>query len=202
MTWDGISGYISGLKLSDVPWKRLVCSYGVAARFPELFEQIDGENTDSAEEALRLLTGEIEHQATLWPCTPFALVFLVRKLKELASQPESDRKNRLQSSILDILRNVAEACAYALQWQHADPLPCFADLLEERHLLPANAQSEDTYMLIEEGFDFSDEQFFSFYFYSLEVLEAAAAECGKPENGLPECMTAGFLEALNQCNVS
>ena len=198
MTADSISVYISGLKPSEVPWERLVSSYGNAAKFPELFEQISGANSDEAMKALGVLSGEIEHHATLWPCTPFASIFLVRRLKELASQPESDSKNKLQCGILDILRDIAEACAYALKWQHADPLPCFSDLLDEKYLLPADVQSEDVYMLIEDGVDFSDEQFFSFYFYSLEVLKAAAAEC----SGFPEHMTAGFFEGLNQCDVN
>ena len=137
MTADGISVYISGLKPSEVPWERLVSTYGWASNFPALLERVSCGTADEALSALDTLAGEMEHQDTLWPCTPFALVFLVRALEKALMNPDS----RAACRILDILTVIAEGCAWAFSIEHAEPLPRFADMLDERHLPPSAEKS-------------------------------------------------------------
>ncbi len=175
----------------EVPWERLVSTYGWASEFPALLERVSCGTADEALGALDTLAGEIEHQNTLWPCTPFALVFLVRELEKASMQPDS----RAACRILEILTVIAEVCAWAFSLEHAEPLPRFADMLDERYL-PLSTEKES---LTEEDFGFSDELFFSFYHYSYEVLRTASDICRQPRSGELQCAVELFLDALGGC---
>lgn len=164
-----ISAYIDRLSADDIPWRRLVSTYGWAEDFPALIGCVLRGNTEEAMEALKTLSGQIEHQNTLWPCTPFALAFLARKLKEICGQPEDEQDIRTACGIVDVLTQVAQACEWAFEVEHAGPLPEFADMLDEVNLPPEDSQNP---------VDFSDELFFSLYFYSFKIIEEAAQLCG------------------------
>lgn len=190
----GTAEFISGLKQDDIPWERLVSTYGWASDFSALLERVSCGTADEALSALDTLAGEIAHQDTLWPCTPFALVFLVRALKEVRTRQNSHAAFR----IIEILTDIAEVCAWAFSLEHADPLPCFADMLDERHLPPSGEKEP----LTEEDFGFSDELFFSFYHYSYEVLRTASDICRQPLCGELQYAAELFLDAFGGCAVS
>ncbi len=167
-----MTGYTSGLGIEDVPWKRLISSYGRADGFPRLLDRIDSPDVTSALKAVDTLKDEMEHQGTLWPCTPFALVFLCRRIDEAVSM-----KKRLQpqvtDGVFDILEIITEACSHAFACEHAEALPHFSDMLREEYLLSDELQNSGN------GFDIPDELFFSFYHYSFRLLKTAVPLCAK-----------------------
>ena len=79
--------YIANLKIKNVPWDRLSCSYGTA----ELFAQILNTLTKAVKKSkfdekelsglLDEIFGECEYQETFWHATPFALVFWCEFIK-------------------------------------------------------------------------------------------------------------------------
>lgn len=175
--------YITGLRVEDVPWKRLISSYGWAERFPKLLSDVASQDEEAAAKALSTLCDEIEHQDTLWPCTPFALVFLYKRFVQTTSQPE--RSQIVISGVLEIFDTIADACRYAFSAEHADALPGFSDMLSEKYLLPGGLQdNDDVYLCIEDGFDIPDELFYSIYYYSHEVLRLSVPFC--TQAGAPE----------------
>jgi len=54
----GTAEYVSGLKPVDVPWERLVSTYGWAAGFPALIERVSCGTTEETLSALDTLAGE------------------------------------------------------------------------------------------------------------------------------------------------
>ena len=186
--------YVGGLSVHDIPWHRLVCTYGWAEDFPALLERVSDGSPDEAAEALKTLSGEIEHQDTLWPCTPFALVFLVRLLKEICLRQDGQRMDTA-CGIVDILKNTAQVCRWAFGLEHADPLPCFADMLNEENLPPRG----DRELPVEEGLDFSDELFFSFYYYSFEILKSVEEIYKMTADGAVRAAMAGLNETISFC---
>ncbi len=185
-----ISAYADRLRIEDIPWCRLVSTYGRAEDFPALIGRVLRGNSEEAMEALKILSGQIEHQNTLWPCTPFALTFLARKLKAICGQPEDEQDIRTACGIADALTHVAQVCEWAFNMEHAGPLPEFADMLNQANLPP-----EDSQNLV----DFSDELFFSFYFYSFKIIKEAAQLCGKPANDALRSAIAELNEILSRC---
>ena len=54
--------------------------------------------------------------------------------------------------------------------EHADPLPSFADMLNEEYLWSEEYDEDEDILRYEEEEVFPDDLFFSFYYYSLQVL--------------------------------
>ena len=54
--------------------------------------------------------------------------------------------------------------------EHAAPLLCFSDMLKEEYLWPAEYDEEEDEMRYEEDEVFPDDLFYSFYYYSGEVV--------------------------------
>ena len=54
--------------------------------------------------------------------------------------------------------------------EHADPLPSFADMLNEEYLWSEEYDEDEDILRYEEEEVFRDDLFFSFYYYSLQVL--------------------------------
>ena len=54
--------------------------------------------------------------------------------------------------------------------EHADPLPNFVDMLNEEYLWSEEYDEDEDMIRYEEDEVFSDDLFFSFYYYSLQVL--------------------------------
>ena len=79
--------YIANLKIKDVPWDRLSCSYGTAELFAQILntlaKAVKKSKFDEKElnELLDEIVAQCEYQETFWHATPFALVFLVRIYK-------------------------------------------------------------------------------------------------------------------------
>ena len=66
--------------------------------------------------------------------------------------------------------NGVDICADAARMKHAQPLEHFADLLDDRNLLPEEYTEEDLCYILEDPEAVSDELFCSLYYYSLMVL--------------------------------
>ena len=54
--------------------------------------------------------------------------------------------------------------------EHADPLPHFVDMLNEEYLWSEEFDEDEDVLRYEEEDVFPDDLFFSFYYYSLQVL--------------------------------
>ena len=147
--------YIETVKVSDIPWHRLTTSYGRATDFPAHLEVLwDMKDVDAIDAAGEELAQNIEHQSTLWHATPFALVFLLRIFKRaIEEQGHNEVARYLVEELAELFLIIAECIRDGLMLEHADQLPNFEDILryEEEEVFP-------------------DDLFFSFYYYSLQVL--------------------------------
>lgn len=138
--------FISSVSITDIPWRRLVCSSGRAGNFPQWLNDLSElKSRSNINFALSSLSQNMEHQSTLWHCTPFALIFAVRALDNALQQLEQNKlADDLAGELIDwfawINRGIEENEAY----EHAAPLEHFADLLDERYLLP-DVNSHDNY---------------------------------------------------------
>ena len=120
----------------------------------------------------------IEHQGTLWHVTPFATVFLARIFKRaLASASTDPVAHQAVNHIGELFTVLLESIRDAQTLEHADPLPTFADLLTEDSLWPDD--EEDDELRWEEEDVFSDSMFYSFWFYTNEVLADALNGLGE-----------------------
>ena len=130
--------FISSVSITDIPWNRLVCSSGRARAFPQWLNDLsDLKSRSNINFALSSLSQNMDHQSTLWHCTPFALIFAVRALDNALQQLEQNElADFLAGELIDwfawLNRGINEIEAY----EHAAPLEHFADLLDERYLLP------------------------------------------------------------------
>ena len=165
-----IQTYIETVQVNDIPWHRLTTTYGRATDFPEaldvLWNMESIETVDVAGEALEL---NIEHQSTLWHATPFAMIFLLR-----------------------IFKKAQEASAHNAV-AHADPLPNFEDMLNEEYLWSEEYDEDEDVLRFEEDDVFPDDLFFSFYYYSLQILLLAIPLLDTSDEG--EAKLLGLISA-------
>ena len=164
--------YIENVKVSDIPWHRLTTSYGRGTDFPNQFDvlwKMDSiEAVDAAGEDIAL---NIEHQSTLWHATPFAMIFLLRIFKKaLEERTQNEVAHYLVEQMVDLFTVIAECIRDGLMLEHADPLPNFEDMLNEEYLWSKEYDEDEDILRYEEEEVFSDDLFFSFYYYSLQVL--------------------------------
>ena len=164
--------YIETVKVSDIPWHRLTTTYGRATDFPEALDVLWNmeimETVDAAGEALEL---NIEHQSTLWHATPFAMIFLLRIFKKaLEERTQNEVAHYLAEQLVDLFTVIAECIRDGLVLEHADPLPHFVDMLNEEYLWSEEYDEDEDVLRYEEEEVFPDDLFFSFYYYSLQVL--------------------------------
>lgn len=164
--------YIETVKVSDIPWHRLTTSYGRATDFPKeldvlwKMESIDA--VDAADEEIAL---NIEHQSTLWHATPFALIFLLRIFeKAVEEQRHNEVARYLAEALVELFIVIVESIKDSLVLEHADPLPNFVDMLDEEYLWSEVYDEDEDMIRYEEDEVFPDDLFFSFYYYSLQVL--------------------------------
>lgn len=73
--------YMDSLKMEDIPWIRLATPYGRAEKIPEYFQKLYSKDKEVLDNNLKNIKWNIEHQDTLWPVTPVALVFLMKKVR-------------------------------------------------------------------------------------------------------------------------
>ena len=164
--------YIETVKVSDIPWHRLTTSYGRATDFPAHLEVLwDMKDVDAIDAAGEELAQNIEHQSTLWHATPFAMVFLLHIFKKaLEERTQNDVAHYLVEQLVDLFTVIAECIRDGLMLEHADPLPKFEDMLNEEYLWSEEYDEDEDILRYEEEEVFPDDLFFSFYYYSLQVL--------------------------------
>ena len=180
--------YIETVKVSDIPWHRLTTTYGRATDFPAHLAVLwDMKNVDAIDAAGEELAQNIEHQSTLWHATPFAMVFLLRIFKKaLEERTQNEVAHYLVEQLVDLFTVIAECIRDGLMLEHADQLPNFEDMLNEEYLWSEEYDEDEDILRYEEEEVFPDDLFFSFYYYSLQVLllgkpllDAANEEEGK-----------------------
>ena len=164
--------YIETVKVSDIPWHRLTTTYGRATDFPAHLEVLwDMKDVDAIDAAGEELAQNIEHQSTLWHATPFAMVFLLRIFKKaLEERTQNEVAHYLVEQLVDLFTVIAECIRDGLMLEHADPLPKFEDMLNEEYLWSEEYDEDEDILRYEEEEVFPDDLFFSFYYYSLQVL--------------------------------
>ena len=164
--------YIATVKVSDIPWHRLTTTYGRATDFPtELDVLWNMESIETINAAGEELAQNIEHQSTLWHATPFAMIFLFRIFKKAQEERTQNKVAQyLAEQLVDLFSVIAECIRDGLLLEHADPLPCFEDMLNEEYLWSEEYDEDEDVLRYEEEDVFPDDLFFSFYYYSLQVL--------------------------------
>ncbi|MFC2718895.1 MAG: hypothetical protein ACFN1D_07820 [Veillonella parvula] len=164
--------YIETVKVSDIPWHRLTTTYGRATDFPAHFEVLwDMKDVDAIDAAGEELAQNIEHQSTLWHATPFALIFLLRILKKAVEEQGHNQIARyLVKELAELFIIIAECIRDGLMLEHVDQLSNFEDMLNEEYLWSEEYDEDEDVLRYEEEDVFPDDLFFSFYYYSLQVL--------------------------------
>ena len=181
--------FIDQLTLEGVPWHRLTTPYGRGDELPKLLKDLSSlKNRESVESSVRKISHLIEHQGTLWHVTPFATVFLARIFRSaLADASTNPVAHQVVDHIGELFAVLLESVRVAQKLEHADPLPKFVDLLTEDSLWPDD--EEDDELRWEEEEVFSESMFYSFWFYTKEVLTNAL-------NGLEE-VPQEFTESIS-----
>ena len=167
-----IQTYIETVKVSDIPWHRLTTTYGRATDFPAHLEVLwDMKDVDAIDAAGEELAQNIEHQSTLWHATPFALIFLLRIFKKaVEEQGHNEVAKYLVDELTELFIIIAECIRDGLMLEHVDQLSNFEDMLNEEYLWPEEYDEDEDVLRYEEEEVFPDDLFFSFYYYSLQVL--------------------------------
>ena len=187
--------YIENVKVSDIPWNRLTTSYGRGTDFPNQFDVLwkmeSIESVDAAGEELAL---NIEHQSTLWHATPFAMIFLLRIFKKAKEESvHNEVAQYLAEQLVELFTVIAECIRDGLMLEYADPLPSFEAMLNEEYLWSEEYDEDEDVLRYEEEDVFPDDLFFSFYYYSLQVLLLAIPLLDKSHEG-----EANLLELLTE----
>ena len=187
--------YIETVQVSDIPWHRLTTSYGRGTDFPNQFDvlwKMDSiEAVDVAGEDIAL---NIEHQSTLWHATPFAMIFLLRIFKKAQEESaHNEVAQYLAEQLVELFTVIAECIRDGLMLEHADPLPNFEDMLNEEYLWSEEYDEDEDVLRYEEEDVFPDDLFFSFYYYSLQVLLLAIPLLDTSDEG--EAKLLGLISA-------
>ena len=187
--------YIETVQVSDIPWHRLTTTYGRATDFPtELDVLWNMESIETINAAGEELAQNIEHQSTLWHATPFAMIFLFRIFKKAQEERTQNKVAQyLAEQLVDLFSVIAECIRDGLLLEHADPLPCFEDMLYEEYLWSEEYDEDEDVLRYEEEDVFPDDLFFSFYYYSLQVLLLAIPLLDKSHEG-----EANLLDLLTE----
>ena len=160
--------YISNLKIDDVPWGRLSCSYGTAELFAQILNSlakaVKKSKFDENElgELLDEIVAQCVHQETFWHATPFALVFLVRIYK--SALVEKGEAAKFISRKLEVFfKLILEICKKVEQMEHAKSLAKMEQMLEPKYLE----------IIEQDELNYDDRLFYSFYYYSSVVLQGS-----------------------------
>ena len=160
--------YISNLKIDDVPWDRLSCSYGTAELFAQilntLIKSVKKSKFDEKElnDLLDEIFGECEYQETFWHATPFALVFLVQIYKSALSE-KGEAAKFISRKLEEFFKLMLEICEKIEQMEHAKPLAKMEQMLEPKYLE----------IIEQDELSYNDRLFYSFYYYSNMILQGA-----------------------------
>ncbi|MDE6775070.1 MAG: hypothetical protein K2J37_02000 [Ruminococcus sp.] len=168
---DSIKEYINNLKISDIPWNRMVTAYSTAENYPKYLDILDSmQNIKEMNEALDNIS-DFEHQSTLFTPAPFALVFLIRIHKKAKHTNTSEAEwlvKELDKSF-DYYLEVCNESTDAEWFEGVQPLSNFSDMLDEKYLLPEDYTEDD----LEEYYEnfMPDDCFYSLYYYSGILLK-------------------------------
>lgn len=172
--------YINRLNIECIPWHRMFTAYGTAENYDELLSVLEQTlDVDEWNKAFNRIS-DFEHQSTMFPPAPFALVFLVRILKKLLNCRKSSA-NIIAKKLIHQFTYYAEICNDAEKEKHAPPLDNFSEMLDEQYLLSENFEDSELEEIFENPDSVPDELFYSFYYYSKVVLSQVPdilAECG------------------------
>jgi len=163
-----VTSLINDLKAEEIPWSRLLSAYGTAEDFPKYIKYL--ENAETALEAVHSLGSDIEHQSTMFPCTPFALIFLVRARKKY-SHEDTDTAKAICDELDEMFgffgKVIEEYGSISYDEAHEDIM----DMLKEEYLIPEDMSDDvfDDDEMLEQLM--SDRQFYSCYYYSGLVLK-------------------------------
>ena len=187
--------YIESVQIVDIPWHRLTTSYGRATDFPAHLAVLwDMKDVDAIDAAGEELAQNIEHQSTLWHATPFAMIFLLRIFKKAQEESaHNEVAQYLAEQLVELFTVIAECIRDGLMLEHADPLPNFEDMLNEEYLWSEEYDEDKDVLRFEEDDVFPDDLFFSFYYYSLQVLLLAIPLLDKSHEG-----EANLLDLLTE----
>jgi len=187
--------YIETVQVSDIPWHRLTTTYGRATDFPaELDVLWNMESMDAVDAAGETLELNIEHQSTLWHATPFAMIFLLRIFKKAQeASAHNEVVQYLVEQLVELFTVIAECIRDGLMLEHADPLPNFEDMLNEEYLWSEEYDEDEDVLRFEEDDVFPDDLFFSFYYYSLQILLLAIPLLDTSDEG--EAKLLGLISA-------
>ena len=163
--------YISNLKIDDVPWDRLSCSYGTAELFMQILNSLAKAvkkskfNEKELGELLDEIVAQCEYQETFWHATPFALVFLVRIYKSALSEKGEAAKfiSRKLEAFFKLMLEIFEKVE---QMEHAKPLAKMEQMLEPKYLE----------IVDQDELSYDDRLFYSFYYYSNVVLQGSGVK--------------------------
>lgn len=168
--------FIRNVKIENIPWNRLNTAYTWATDFPEYLNVIQAmSNWSEVKSALSTVFSNIEHQSTLWRATPFSMIFLVRSFEKAVAEMNH---NKIAFFIVEELLQFFILIAELFEEEKAfdspssTPLPFFEDMLKEEYLFPEKPEKEEEEDILweEDMENFSDELFYSFYYYSYEAL--------------------------------
>lgn len=168
--------YMQNIRCEEVPWHRITTAYGRAADFPEYFTTVwKMTDSEAVSSALNEIMINIEHQSTLWHATPFAMIFLVRIFQHaLAERKVNEIARFVVDQLLDFFTVIAECFQDGDGMEHADQLPFFSDMLDERYLWSEEYDEEEDEIRYEEEDVFPDDLFYSFWYYSCQALRPCA----------------------------
>jgi len=164
--------YIENVKVRDIPWHRLTTAYKRATDFDKYFDVLfKMKSKEDVEEAGNEIAVNIEHQDTLWQATPFACIFLYRVFKKaLNDRDKNPVAVYLVPELAELFGYIFEAVNIVEDMEHPDPLPHFKDMLSEEYLWSEVYDEEEDEMRWDEGDVFPDDLYYSFYYYSKQVL--------------------------------
>ena len=164
--------YIENVKAVDIPWHRLTTAYKRATDFDKYFDVLfKMKSKEDVEEAGNEIAVNIEHQDTLWQATPFACIFLYKVFKKaLEDRDKNPVAAYLVPELAELFGYIFEAVNIVEDMEHPDPLPHFKDMLSEEYLWSEVYDEEEDEMRWDEGDVFPDDLYYSFYYYSKQVL--------------------------------
>lgn len=164
--------YIENVKVRDIPWHRLTTAYKRATDFDKYFDVLfNMKSKEDVKEAGNEIAVNIEHQDTLWQATPFACIFLYRVFKKaLNDRDKNPVAVYLVPELAELFGYIFEAVNIVEDMEHPDPLPHFKDMLSEEYLWSEVYDEEEDEMRWDEGDVFPDDLYYSFYYYSKQVL--------------------------------
>ena len=167
---DSFKEYIKSLNIEDIPWHRMITAYGTAENYPELFGILNEmRDLDAVKQAWDDISN-FEHQCTMFPPAPFAVVFLVRIFKKAVNISNNPIAEWLAHKLAAEFRYYAEICSDAEKTEHAEKLPNLADALNDKYLLPEEFDEEYIEILFENEDAIPPELFYSLYYYTKAAL--------------------------------